>query len=249
MRKTIVIVLSLAIIIYLIKINNYLYDHFIDFLDYREIEKSSAGYDSLRKTRYPQRYSNIVLMVLDGATREHLYDERIAENIVKRWRKSGIRYTQVSCMLPSVSAPNYFSIISGAPPYIHGVINNSRRFPRHQRIKTIFDHLNAHGISSAVIGFDWYKDMLGGNTAYYPVECCEKSDSPEVGQSVMRLMESGLPSFTLIHFLAPDTVAHESGLGARYRSTIAEIDGLIEDMLVELDERYPNSLVIIMADH
>lgn len=249
MRRTIVIALCLAIIIYLIKINNYLYDHFMGSIKYREIENSSMMYESLRKTRYPQQYTNIILIVLDGATREYLYDERIAENIVKRWRKNGIRYTRASCMLPTVSAPNYFSLISGAPPFIHGVINNSRRFPRYQKIGTVFDHLNAHGISSAVIGFNWYKDMLGGKTAYYPVECCEKSDSPEVIQSAMRLIESGLPSFTLIHFLAPDNAAHQSGSDGRYRRAISEIDGLIEDMLGKLDERYPDSLVMVMSDH
>ncbi len=252
MRRTIVIVLSLAVIIYLIKINNYLYDHFENFLNYREIRDLNREYENLKKFSYPQQYSTILLIVLDGATRELLYDERTAENIVNRWRKNGIRYKRAFCMLPSVSAPNYLSIISGAPPYIHGAINNNRRFPRHQRIRTIFDQLTNSGISSAVIGFSWYKDILKGRTEYYPVECCESDDSIEVTTSAIRLIEKGcLPSLTLLHYLAPDNAGHRSrsNRSDAYVKAITEIDKLMEILFQKLDERYPDSLVIIMSDH
>lgn len=252
LRRTVIIILCTAIAVYLMRINNYLYDNFRDSLHYREIRERSTQYDALRDKNYAPQYTHIVIVVLDGATRAYLNDERTVPNIIRRWRRNGIRYANAFCMLPSVSAPNYYSILSGAPVFLHGVTNNYRRYPRHQRIGTIFDHLKRYRFSSAVIGFNWYKDMISGRTAYIPVECCEADDSVEVTAAAIRLIENRkLPTVTLLHYLAPDNRAHATGSNTSdaYRKAIVTIDRCVEDLFQHLERRYPRSLMIVLSDH
>ncbi len=252
LRRAFIIILFTAIAVYLMRINNYLYDNFQDSLKYPEVRQRSLQHDALRKKQYAPQYTNIVIVVLDGATKSYLYDERIFPNVIRRWRKSGIRYTNAFCMLPSVSAPNYYSIMSGAPVFLHGVTNNYRRYPRHQRVEPIFNHLKRYGLSSAVIGFNWYKDIISGRTAYFPAECCEADDSVEVTAAAIRLIENRqLPTVTLLHYLAPDNSAHATGSNTSnaYRKAIVTIDRCLEDLSQHLERRYPRSLMIVLSDH
>ncbi len=65
------------------------------------------------------------------------------------------------------------------------------------------------------------------------------------------IVQDRLPFFTLAHFLAPDSAAHAGGAPGSpgYASAIGEIDVIVDEILDELQKRYPRALLILTADH
>lgn len=252
MKNITIIIISICMLFYLLKINNYLSSHFIDPLDYQQVQKFNAEYNSHLNPDLKKSFSHILLVIIDGARRDYLYSENISPKIVSLWNKNGLRFNHAYSMAPSISAANYFSIVSGAAPFLHGVINNNQRFPADQKVRTLFHSFSENGISSCVIGFNWYKDMFKGVTNYIPAECCERDDSAEVARTVTEMIRlNNLPFFTLVHFLAPDNMAHRTGSSSsnEYIESIKTIDGLIDDIYKNLIKSFPESLVIITSDH
>ncbi len=248
-----IVLLSVCVFAYIIYINANRSPYFTDALNYRKSFSFEKTYNTSIVKPVCPRFERIILLVLDGVCRDLLYDEGIAPVINARWKKSGLRFGKAHASLPTISAPNYFTLITGAPPFLHGVTNNARRQTLDRRIKTIFSYLEASGLSSACIGFNWYKTLTGSEPSLYiPVECCEQDDSPEVLQSLLRLIRARtLPFFTLAHFLAPDNAAHltRSNKSHLYLESIRIIDRLTEELFNAIDRNYPNTLIIITADH
>lgn len=248
-EKTLGICILVCLLIYIIKINTNTHEHFRHSIQYSRVVDAAASESG---PALPPRYTNILLVLLDGATRQNLYSDAVSPVITARWNACGIRFSDAACVLPSVSAVNYFAILSGAPPYINGVVSNDFRHPWRQKTGSLFDSLNKAGLSSAVIGVHWYKEMFRGKTSYIPVECCGDRDSREVANAALDLITTKrLPYFTLLHFTAPDSVAHErqSGTGPHYTASIREIDALLGEIFAGLDKEYPSSLVIVTSDH
>ncbi len=252
MKNAVIIAISICTLTYLAYINNYLSPHFAEMADYSSVEEFSHRYDSNRRGNTIPQYRHVILIVIDGAKKEYLYNEKVAPCITGRWKRGGLRFDNARAMLPTVSTPNYFSLLTGAPPYIHGVTNNARRFPENQKVRTILHYLGDKGLGSRIIGFNWYKDMFRGTAGISPVECCEKDDSGEVADAAIELIDSGrLPYFTLLHFLAPDNAAHQgdSGISGEYRESIRSVDMEIGRILQQTEKKYPDALVMVTADH
>ena len=68
------IILSISVITYLIYINNYIFDHFSPLINYEEIKKFNLQYNKLNKKNYRPQYENIILIIIDGALKEYLYN-------------------------------------------------------------------------------------------------------------------------------------------------------------------------------
>ncbi len=252
MKNLVFMLFPVCALTYLSYVNDARSLHFSGSVDYAALEKTHRRFDDLPRTSFPPLYSPIVLVVVDGAARDFLYSEAFSPRIVGRWRTGGLRYTAARCMMPTVSAPNYFSMLTGAPPFLNGVTNNQRRSRDCQKIVPLFSALSEAGLTSCVIGFHWYKDMLDGHSRYIPAECCEKADSREVAAALLDLIaQDRLPFFTLAHFLAPDSAAHAGGAPGSpgYASAIGEIDVIVDEILGELQKRYPRALLILTADH
>jgi hypothetical protein len=252
MKSIAVILISACVIVYAAYMNNYLSGHFSAGMDYGAVRDFSRRYESGRVRALRPQYANVILIIMDGASRRFLHDETAAPHVIARWKECGLRYARASAMLPTVSAPNYYSLLTGAPPYIHGVTGNARRYPMYQKTSSVIRELGARNLSTAVVGFNWYKDMLGGTAEYVPAECCEREDSREVADQALRLLRSGnIPFLTVIHFLEPDSTAHarESAAGEEYAASIRNVDTQIGRLFEQIDGSCPDSLVILTADH
>ncbi len=250
MRNAVYIALSFAILVRLLLVNDYRYGRFSPPLG--PAEPRDREITQTASASHAPQYPAVLLFILDGATRDALYDPSLCPEISSRWSKFGLRYEDTRAMLPSVSAPNYFSILSGAPPSVHGIVNNEVRSRRDLHAPTVFQSLSDAGLASRVVGFDWYKEMFGHLAQYTPAECCEKDDPAEVAEAVSDMVRhSRLPFFTVAHFLSPDNAAHAtmSNKSERYLGSIKMIDGLLGGIFRLLDRAYPGALVIIASDH
>ncbi|HNR89470.1 MAG TPA: alkaline phosphatase family protein [Spirochaetota bacterium] len=224
---------------------------FTDPLDYRDVSAHNARYNASKQHRWPLRYDAVIIAVLDGVRRDYLYNAEIAPNITARWRAGGMRFENAQCMLPSVSAPNYYAIMTGAPPFLNGITNNARRFQRHARIPTVFHRLKQHGRAGEVIGFVWYGDLAAGQAQYIQVER-GREDTPGVTAALLSAVQSNsLSPLTLVHYTAPDTRAHQtrSNASPEYLHAVTSIDSDLGRVFRELDARARNACVIVMADH
>lgn len=201
---------------------------------------------------FAPRYSRILLAILDGTKRDCLYSETIAPRLHARWRAGGLRYAHVRSALPTVTSPNMASLLTGATSYLHGVTANSPRHRARIRAQTVHECLKRRGLSSRVVGFEWYKEMLCDSVPLSAAECCGKDDSKELaGITLEMIREHRLPYLTQLHFLAPDNAAHEtnSNSSPRYLKAIAEIDALLDEVIAALEAAYPGSLAVVTADH
>ena len=251
MKKAVFIALSLALLVRLLFVNDYRFGRFVPPLHGPSPENSIKTAAPDPEPRTP-RYPSVLLFILDGATRDSLYDPEICPEISARWQRFGLRYENARAMVPTVSAPNYASILTGAPPHMHGVVNNETRSRAGSNAPTVFHSLSRVGLKSAVVGFEWYKEMFGKEALYVPAECCERDDPAEVARAVETMIRrNDLPYFTVAHFLSPDNEAHATGTnsGRRYLSSITRIDGLLGGIFRLLDKRIPGALVIVASDH
>ncbi len=139
MRNTAYIALSLAILVWLLLYNDYRYGRFTPPLDSTAIGCREAA--STSPVRFRPQYPAVLLFILDGATRDALHDPSLCPEITSRWSRFGLRYDDARAMLPSVSAPNYFSILSGAPPSLHGIVNNESRSRSDRHAPTVFQSI------------------------------------------------------------------------------------------------------------
>jgi len=67
----------------------------------------------------------VVVACIDGCEPEY-YDEAIARGLlpnVARFRAEGF-YAEADCVIPSFTNPNNLSIVTGAPPAVHGICGN-----------------------------------------------------------------------------------------------------------------------------
>ncbi|MCH9047219.1 MAG: phosphonoacetate hydrolase [SAR324 cluster bacterium] len=67
----------------------------------------------------------VVVACIDGCDPEY-YDEAIARGLlpnVARFRAEGF-YAEADCVIPSFTNPNNLSIVTGAPPAVHGICGN-----------------------------------------------------------------------------------------------------------------------------
>jgi len=244
------LLVSVIMTIWMLYVNDYRHHHYTSPLEYTEYRKNAMR--ASEQTAISSIREKVIVLVLDGARQDMLYDENICPNLVSLWKETGIRYTSVITMLPSVSAPNYYSLYSGAPPWLHGVTNNIRRGPFFQQGDTLFDLCRGQKAPPLTIGFEWYKQMFGHSSRYIPAECCERADSGEVARLLTKEITAGtLPSFTAVHFLAPDCAGHatNSSTSTRYVASISEIDRLAGRLYPLLHAKYPSAHLMITADH
>jgi len=244
-----IILVSLVVMIRVLHVNDYRHHHFNSPLEYHEYNREAS---KSRESWSSTGHGKVILFVLDGARRDMLYDKTVCPNMVRFWENNGIRYTGMTTMLPSVSAPNYYSLYSGAPPWLHGVTNNYRRSPHYQQGETLFQLCRETGRDSLITGFEWYKQMFGHQSRYVPAECCEQVDSAEIIRLLTGEIKAGrLPAFTAVHFLAPDWAGHASGSSEsrQYVQSISRIDSLLGKVYPLLKKTYPGIRVIITSDH
>ncbi len=249
--RSLIPALYLLFALYHVFLHQYLSPHFQQPLNYRELKKTGDNYDRSLKRPPNRRIPPVLLMVIDGGTTRHLNDQNIAPHLYARWQKGGIRMENARSFMPSVTAPNIFGILSGAPPFLSGVTGNHRRFPACQQSPTLLDIMQARGISYRLIGFPWYREMFPGGNAFHRTVERQGPDSAEAAENLMKLIQiADLPPFTLIHFTAPDMAAHASGeTGEHYIKTIREIDRLIGTIGESLERLYPEAITIVTSDH
>lgn len=137
------------------------------------------------------------------------------------------------------------SVLTGAPPAVHGVHGRNTRKTETQ---TLFDVAVQHGLTVQAVEGDALSFEL--RNAQFKLSGDRNGDGKtddEVLANTLVVLEAGQPDLFWVHFHGIDDAGHSYGPGApEEEAMISFVDQAVGQILAEVE---PGTLVIIFADH
>lgn len=137
------------------------------------------------------------------------------------------------------------SVLTGAPPAVHGVHGRNTRKTETQ---TLFDVAVQHGLTVQAVEGDALSFEL--RNAQFKLSGDRNGNGKtddEVLANTLAVLEAGQPDLFWVHFHGIDDAGHTYGPGApQEEAMISFVDQAVEQILAEVE---PGTLVIIFADH
>jgi predicted AlkP superfamily pyrophosphatase or phosphodiesterase len=165
-------------------------------------------------------------------------------------------------VLPTVSSPNWASMIMGAGPAQHGVTSNDWQTNSFEItpiavgsggiFPTIFGLIREHKPKAKIACVhDW--DGFARLVEPQAPDLIENvKGSPATARRAIEVIQQMKPTFLFIHFDDVDHAGHKFGWKSpEYFEAVAEIDGLVGNLLAALTEAgiRDQTMVIMTADH
>lgn len=200
----------------------------------------------------------LVIIGIDGFSAEAVR-KAPAPNI-RRMMAAGAWSLHARGVMPTVSSPNWASIIMGAGPEQHGVTSNEWQ-TFNAEIKTVCESPLAPGLFPTIFGqfrqmrgaakiaviHDWrdFGRLLERKAAD---ELRHVKGSPEAAAAAIEYWRASKPDLLFLHLDDVDHAGHDHGWHTeKYFAAVAMIDGLVGQVLDAVDLRKTN--VLLVADH
>jgi len=182
--------------------------------------------------------------------------------VMHRLMREGAWTLRARGVLPTVSSPNWASMIMGAGPEQHGVTSNEWQTNKFEiaptavgpggMFPTIFGQLRAQRPDSRIVCVhDW--DGFGRLLEPGAPDVLENvKGSAATARRAALLIKELKPNFLFIHFDDVDHAGHEFGWkSAEYFRAVEDMDGLVGQVLAALDEAgiRDRTVVLVTADH
>lgn len=208
----------------------------------------------------PDPVQHVVLIGIDGVSAEafQLSSTPFMDELVT----TGAISISTRGVMPTVSAPNWATILSGAGPEQHGVTSNNWslkkqgfqpvRPDKRGHFTSIFSLIRQQRpLANTAMIYDW--DWLGTYINSELVDTMILVKGPQqVTDAAANYFVHNLPYFSFVYYGHPDEVGHEKGFNTReYYQAISEVDGEIRRLIdsVKLAGMYESTLFIITSDH
>jgi predicted AlkP superfamily pyrophosphatase or phosphodiesterase len=182
--------------------------------------------------------------------------------VMARLRQAGAWTLHARAVLPTVSSPNWASMIMAATPAMHGITSNdwqpdnftiapvchglAATFP------TIFGLLRQQRPHADIAIFHQWKGFARLVEPAAPSIIQNGSDAPDTMHRAIRYLATHKPDLLFIHLDNVDDALHKHGhLSPKYLAAIAEADRLTGQLLDALDANgmRPHTLLLLTADH
>lgn len=203
---------------------------------------------------------NVILIGIDGVSAEAFQyaSHPVMDDLIKK----GVVSLKTRGVMPTVSAPNWATILSGAGPEQHGVTSNNWSLLNQGFEPTIKDN---DGYFTSVFSlirkqmpkantamfYDW--DWLG---TYVNKKLISKEQYIQgyvmITSVALNYIKKEKPVFTFIYYGEPDHVGHTKGFNTSdYYQAISDIDAEIGKIIAALQEAkmWQNTTLIITSDH
>ena len=235
--------LALSVGAYLLA--TYSWDQVVGYVSpYAKEKLPAAEVPALPEGRASQVASTTVLVIVDGLREDA---SRRMESL-NRLRGYGSDLTLVAPQ-PSLSYPDWTTLLSGAPPYVSGVTTNW--FEGSVPVETLVDTAVRSDASLVVVGPEDLETLYRANRATaeflrsYPTT--EYASSQLVDEAI-KLIGRVRPRLAIVHLPDVDNAGHRSGGDSKdYEETVAKVDvdlrRLIEGVQAE------GVAFVITADH
>ena len=210
---------------------------------------AGADVDDIRVTCVtPVRH--VVVVGIDGFG--GAYVPKVATPVLDAMMAAGPHTLAMQNALPTLSAPNWMSMIAGSSPDQHGVYSNEWAPGDSQPTPTIFAVLRAQ-VPDARIGVfhDW--DGFGALVEPGVPDIIESpGDEHQTVDAALAWMEATQPELLFIHLDLVDHAGHFHGWGSpEYVAAAESADALVGEVLQAIDATAmaPYTAVIVTADH
>lgn len=203
---------------------------------------------------------HVILIGIDGVTSEGFQVSPMPN--LSELIKNGAVSLSTRGVMPTVSAPNWSSILLGAGPEQHGITSNSWSLENHTISPAFADEDGYFPSIFSVIRqqmpgaktgafFDW--DMIGQlfNKKYVDV-VSYVIGAEAVTENAIPFLKNEKPEFAFIYYGEPDEVGHSDGYDTeKYFESITKIDGEIGKIMnaVKTAGIYEETVFIIVTDH
>ena len=205
------------------------------------------------RTHAAARIDHVVLLALDGLSSEGLKQASTPNLDVLQRR--GVLLKKSRGVMPSKSAPNWASILTGVGPDLHGIHSNQwwwLRWRRYLEYPTLFTALRRSGRASnrSAVVHEWNHFGKLWDPADVDVAHWAKSANETIEYVDEAL--SGAPALMVVHLLGIDNVGHAKGWQSQeYLDAVSRVDAQVGALvaLLEAKSMRQNTLIIIASDH
>jgi len=189
-----------------------------------------------------------ILIGIDGMTQGGF--EKANTPTMDKLLNNGLLIANAINQIPTISKPNWLSMLSGVSTKRHRVKTNDN-IPKSYGCKTIFYHIKKqYPNSNTAIIYEWdgIYDIIKGENINYVKSCNSIS---QIENNVNKCI-THRPDFLFIHYKGVDKMGHSYGYDTpRYIKMITRIDKSIGKILNKLKttKLIDDYLIIISTDH
>ncbi|HEY0482187.1 MAG TPA: alkaline phosphatase family protein [Kofleriaceae bacterium] len=210
--------------------------------------------------RTPRLTGRVVLIVIDG-----LGADEARLPYLDELRRRGVAAT-ARVPYPTISRPNYVTILTGVPPRDSGVRANRVVAP--VAVDTVMDRVRAAGLGVAtasdfgslgslflrhtesITGVDWVERgsrIAPPEPIAWPFDDARRVGSLDALGAELAELVTGDAAFVPVLVLDVDRAGHAAGVGEAYRGAAAAVDRMLRKALGWID--LGHDTVIVTADH
>jgi len=210
---------------------------------------------------HAQETRHVILVGVDGLSPDGV---RTAETpALDGLMKSGAFSLHARGVMPTSSGPNWASMLNGAGPEQHGVINNDWKPGNKDIVPTaegsvagmfpsVFYQIRQER-PDASLGcvYDW-----GGIGGLVELSVIDEAHDTKGAKATMKksigIIEEKMPTFLFIHLDEVDHAGHQFGHGTpEYYASVSEADGLIGELVDVLEKKglKKNTVILVTSDH
>jgi hypothetical protein len=208
----------------------------------------------------PRLAGRVIVVIVDGLRADESHLPYLDE-----LRRRGVDL-EAQVPPPTISRPNYVTILTGVPPQDSGVRGNHVIAP--VSLDTIMDRVQAAGLRVAVatdfavlvslflrhthaidrVGYiEHGTRVVPPSPLTWPADEVRREASlAALGPSLARLA-AGDAALIAVHVIDVDHAGHAAGVGNDYRTAAAEVDHMLRGAFAQLD--LAHDAVIVTADH
>ncbi|HYZ84860.1 MAG TPA: alkaline phosphatase [Bryobacteraceae bacterium] len=206
------------------------------------------------------RVEHVVLIGVDGLAPAGI--ESSETPVLHRLRDKGAWTFHARAVIPTVSSPNWASMVMGAGPAQHGITSNEWQTDKFEIPPTckavsglfpsVYDLLKQQR-PSATIGifhhWDGYARLVGKGV---PTIVEHRKTAPETMAEAIAWWKKVRPTFLFVHLDHVDDAGHTYAWeSSEFKTAVASADQLIGDMVAAIDDSGlgSNTLLLVTADH
>jgi hypothetical protein len=208
----------------------------------------------------PRLASRVIVVIVDGLRADESHLPYLDE-----LRRRGVDL-EARVPPPTISRPNYVTILTGVPPQDSGVRGNHVIAP--VLVDTIMDRAQAAGLRVAIatdfavlvslflrhahaidhVGYiEHGTRVMPPPPITWPADEVRREDSlAALGPSLAQLV-AGDSALIAVHVIDVDRAGHATGVGSEYRAAAAEVDRTLRVAFAHVD--LAHDAVIVTADH
>ena len=203
-----------------------------------------ASLDVPAATAASAEASRTVLVIIDGLRA----DASRKMGTLNALREHGTDLVAIAPQ-PSLSYPNWTTILSGAPPYVSGVVTNWHEGAA--PVETLFDTADRAGVKTVFVGPEDFDALYGvkAKTAATFMRTWQKEYLTDVYvDAALDLVDSQDPGLVVIHLPDVDEAGHSyGGASTQYAETVAKTDVDLGRLVQGLQDG--NTVFVVVSDH